>query len=130
MDETQQIKARWSAPADGFTCDDYQRQALRTARSPLHLTEREVLSNWTLGIAGEAGEFADRVKKVLFHGGPRFEIDAATRHQLAAELGDLLWYVAVLADALGLRLGDVAAGNVAKLAARYPQGFAAGGGHR
>jgi NTP pyrophosphatase (non-canonical NTP hydrolase) len=72
-----------------------------------------------LGLAGEAGEFADRVKKSLAQG---HELD---RDVLAGEAGDILWYVAKAARALGVTLDEIATRNVAKLAARYPDGFAA-----
>jgi len=73
-----------------------------------------------LGLAGEAGEFADQVKKVVAQGHP------LDRQRLAAEAGDILWYVAKAARALGVSLDEIASGNIAKLAARYPDGFATG----
>lgn len=78
---------------------------------------RDALANGALGIAGEAGEVADAIKKHLFHG------HALDVEGLRDELGDVLWYVATLAKTLGLSLDDVAAANVAKLKARYPEGF-------
>lgn len=70
-----------------------------------------------LGLAGEAGEFADEVKKRAGHG---HDLDRA---KLIKELGDALWYVAECASALGLTLECVAQYNLAKLRERYPQGF-------
>ena len=70
-----------------------------------------------LGLAGEAGEVADLVKKDLCHGVPQ------ARELFEKELGDVLYYLAVVAHQRGLRLSDVAAGNVRKLEARYPNGF-------
>ncbi|MFI5261387.1 MAG: nucleoside triphosphate pyrophosphohydrolase family protein [Candidatus Limnocylindrales bacterium] len=72
-----------------------------------------------LGLAGEAGEFADQVKKYVAQG------HALDRDRLVDEAGDILWYVAKAARALGISLDEIAARNVAKLAARYPDGFAA-----
>ena len=95
--------------------DTYQSQALRTMNKGL--PGNEALTMTALGLAGEAGEVVDLVKKVLFHG---HKIDKA---KLAAELGDVLWYVANMASALGLDLSEVAAGNVDKLRKRYPAGF-------
>lgn len=70
-----------------------------------------------LGLAGETGEFVDLVKKILFHGHPQ---DTTT---LAKELGDILWYIAETASALGLSLDDLATANIEKLKKRYPEGF-------
>lgn len=70
-----------------------------------------------LGMAGEAGEFANLVKKLTAHG------HDVPLEELADELGDVLWYLAEAASACGLELDDIASQNVAKLRARYPQGF-------
>lgn len=95
--------------------NEYQRAAMRTAGT---LEERGVaLANWGLGIAGEAGEVADYVKKVVFHG------HALDRDKLRKELGDVLWYVAVLSRAVDLDLLEVAEANIVKLRLRYPDGF-------
>lgn len=98
-----------------MTLDEYQAEALRTAATSLggshDLTVR------TLGLCGEAGEFADIVKKFVGHG---HDLDQAAARK---ELGDVLWYVATLADSLGCSLDTIAQQNVAKLRARYPQGF-------
>jgi NTP pyrophosphatase (non-canonical NTP hydrolase) len=94
--------------------NEYQRLALRTARD---LSSEERLLNATLGLAGEAGEFADSVKKLRFHG------HALDHDGLVKELGDLLWYVALAANALDIALDEVAERNIAKLKRRYPEGF-------
>ncbi len=70
-----------------------------------------------LGIAGEAGEVADYIKKIVGHG------HALDKAKLSKELGDVLWYCAALADDAGLSLADIATGNIEKLRARYPDGF-------
>ena len=95
--------------------NEYQRLAMRTLNPELDGTQ--VLTNAVMGLAGESGEVADIVKKHLFHG---HELD---REALEAELGDVCWYVAEAATALGLELGDVLEANIAKLQARYPEGF-------
>ena len=97
-----------------MTFDDYQRLAARTMGPR---TREQQLANVGLGLAGEAGEVADTLKKHLFHAHP------LDRDALAKELGDCLWYVAGAATALGLSLGEIAAGNVEKLRRRYPDGF-------
>jgi|SRR5690606_4668445 len=95
--------------------DTYQNLAGRT--DPHAPGTRDALGNGALGLVGEAGEVAEAVKKHLFHGHP---IDKAT---MTEELGDVLWYVARLAAALGISLGDVAVRNIDKLQRRYPNGF-------
>jgi NTP pyrophosphatase (non-canonical NTP hydrolase) len=95
--------------------NDYQRLALRT-EAPGR-AQRDRLLNAALGLAGEAGEFADSVKKYAYHA---HALDEAA---LRKELGDVLWYVALACDTLGLQLSDVMAENVEKLRRRYPEGF-------
>lgn len=73
--------------------------------------------NGLMGLNGEAGEAIDILKKSLFHG---HELD---REHLAKELGDVAWYLAVSADAIGYKLEDILQMNVDKLRARYPEGF-------
>jgi NTP pyrophosphatase (non-canonical NTP hydrolase) len=95
--------------------DEYQRLALRT-EAPGR-AQRERLLNAALGLCGEAGEFADSLKKAEFHAHP---LDLG---ELRKELGDVLWYAALACDALGLSLGNVMAENIDKLRRRYPDGF-------
>lgn len=83
-----------------------------------------------LGIAGEAGEVADIVKKTLYHDEPEPLITHPRREALREELGDVLFYVMAVASDWGLSLNDVAQGNMDKLKARYPDGFVKGGGIR
>lgn len=94
--------------------NEYQQLALRTARD---LTPDDRLLNAALGLAGEAGEFADSVKKIRFHG------HALDQSELIKEVGDLLWYAALAANALGVPLSEVAERNITKLRQRYPEGF-------
>lgn len=97
-----------------MTLDEYQTLAARTIGER---TPADQLSNMALGLAGEAGETADMLKKHLFHGKP---LDA---DELIKELGDVMWYVAGMATAIGASLDDVAQRNVDKLRKRYPDGF-------
>ena len=101
----------------GMTFDEYQAIARRTSDR-----EREVqwrLANAGMGLAGEAGEAVDEVKKVLFH-----EHDfEKSKIKLVKELGDVLWYASEMADVLGVSLEDVARQNNTKLLERYPEGF-------
>ncbi len=94
--------------------EEYQSQASRTALYPRRLKNLEYP---TLGLAGEAGEVANIVKKIQRdHGGV---INDDTRDKLKDELGDVLWYISACADELGLTLTDIAEYNVGKLARRH-----------
>lgn len=86
--------------------------------------DTSALAHWALGLAGEAGEVCEPIKKHCFNGR---DLD---RDALAAELGDVLWYLSALAQSIGSSLAEVAARNVAKLEARYPDGYVPGGGKR
>ena len=99
--------------------NEYQAQALRT--EDMTRTQRDRIIHGAMGLAGEAGETVDLLKKVVAFG---HDIDTA---KIRGELGDVLWYVAVLADAVGLTLNEVAQANVYKLRQRYPigEGFTA-----
>ena len=100
-----------------MTINEYQRLALRTLNP--ELDRRDVLINGVMGLCGEAGEAIDLVKKHLAQGHP---LDAA---RLAAELGDVAWYLAETAHAIGYDLETVLRMNIEKLERRYPQGFSA-----
>ena len=93
-----------------MTINEYQTAALRTAGEPS-------LCNGALGLCGEAGEVADMVKKHLFQG-HALDVD-----HVAKELGDVAWYVAVSAAAIGYDLETILQMNVDKLRMRYPDGF-------
>jgi NTP pyrophosphatase (non-canonical NTP hydrolase) len=81
--------------------NDYQNQARQT-----FIVDDKRLSYLGLGLNGEAGEVAERLKK---------RIRDNNEESLKAELGDVLWYTAVLADELGYDLNEIASGNLAKL---------------
>jgi NTP pyrophosphatase (non-canonical NTP hydrolase) len=101
--------------SEPLTLNHYQSLAKRSAGAGGEGQQRLVVS--ALGLAGEAGEFANLVKKMTAHG-HAFDPEA-----LKDELGDVLWYLAEAATAVGLTLEDVASQNVAKLIKRYPEGF-------
>lgn len=83
-------------------------------------THRDMLATAGLGLGGEGGEFADLVKKVLFHG---LEFDDNVRQKFIKELGDIMFYVAFAARTVcGVSLQEIIDENVAKLSARYPSG--------
>lgn len=90
--------------------DDYQDATAQTAIYPGATEETaEAINYTTLGLVGESGECAEKVKKCLREGDPEYLDD------LEDELGDVLWYVARLADELGYSLDDIAERNVDKL---------------
>ena len=91
---------------------EYAIAALRTAQQ--ERGDRELLLNGVFGLVGEAGEVVDHLKKHLFQG---HVLDSA---HIADELGDVLWYVNLIAAACGCELDAIAQGNIAKLQARYP----------
>ncbi len=80
----------------------------------------------TLGLCGEAGEVAEKIKKMVRDDGG--VLSAQRRDALAAELGDVLWYVAQLATEAGLGLDAIAADNLAKLRSREQRGALRGSG--
>ena len=98
-----------------MTGNEYQKLALRTANK--ELSEKELLTNGALGLAGEGGEVCDAVKKYRYQG---HELD---RKHVAKELGDICWYIAIASHAIGYDLDDILQMNVDKLKARYPDGF-------
>jgi NTP pyrophosphatase (non-canonical NTP hydrolase) len=98
-----------------MTFEEYQVLARRTMNTALN--EQDARTMTALGLVGEAGECSELIKKHVFHN------RALDRDDLRAELGDVLWYVAMLADACGLSLQEIAAHNVEKLIQRYPEGF-------
>lgn len=97
-----------------MTFDDYQQQAVSSQiKTNDKQTDRSILA---LGIAGEAGEVADKWKKILCYKTGNFTEEDI--EELAKELGDIMWYIAVFADSFGLKLDAIAESNLAKLADR------------
>lgn len=104
--------------------NDYQKECLRTEAGIKYETDETgtvdpILRtlNGLMGLNGEAGECIDILKKHLFQG---HDLD---KEHLAEELGDVAWYLAVTADALGYSLEDIFKMNIEKLRKRYPDGF-------
>ncbi len=98
-----------------MTINEYQKLAMTTLNP--ELDRKDVLINGVMGLCGESGEAIDIVKKWLAQG---HELD---KEKLTKELGDICWYLAETATALGLDLEDIMAANIEKLKKRYPQGF-------
>ncbi|MBR6089407.1 MAG: nucleoside triphosphate pyrophosphohydrolase family protein [Anaerolineaceae bacterium] len=98
-----------------MTANEYQQLALRTLNPDL--SEKDVLINGVMGLCGESGEAIDLVKKHLAQGHP------LDRENLAKELGDVAWYLAETAHAIGYELEEILEMNIEKLRKRYPEGF-------
>ena len=98
-----------------MTINEYQKLAMRTLNP--ELSEKDVLINGVMGLCGESGEAIDLVKKHLSQG------HSLDREKLAKELGDVAWYLAETAYAIGYDLETVLQGNIDKLRERYPEGF-------
>lgn len=99
---------------------EYQRLAARTLidRPDFDITPEQVMIVWcAVGLAGEAGEIMEHIKKGIFH---QHGLD---REKVRKECGDLAWYLAGLCTTLGLDLGDVMQANIDKLRQRYPNGW-------
>lgn len=80
----------------------------------------------TLGLCGEAGEVAEKVKKVIRDNNREFDSEAVDA--IKKELGDLMWYLARLASELNLSLGEIARENLIKLKSRQDRGAIQGSG--
>lgn len=116
--------------------DEYQKKAKLTAKYPaLSFRVRDGSGAYTeyvdyvypaLGLAGEAGEVADKVKKLIRD--KDGEVSEKDVEAIKKELGDVLWYLAVLADELGLKLSEVADANLKKLKDRQARDVLSGSG--
>jgi NTP pyrophosphatase (non-canonical NTP hydrolase) len=108
---------------------DYQRLAMRTndgkCTERLYRAQQSAqegidlggVLNACLGLSGEVGETTDMIKKWVFH---EAELD---KEHLEKELGDVLWYVAMMCESFGFNLSEIMQMNIDKLKARYPEGF-------
>lgn len=106
-----------------MTFEAYQKESRQTALYP------NVGSNViypTLGLCGEAGEVAEKIKKVLRD--KKGDVDDETRLAIKGEIGDVLWYASQLASELGLSLEDIAQYNLEKLFSRKSRGVLKGDG--
>jgi NTP pyrophosphatase (non-canonical NTP hydrolase) len=104
--------------------NDYQKQALTTAASTGD--EFKDLLHWVLGINGEAGEVAEKLKKIIRDKDSVISQD--DKQELSKEVGDVLWYLAVFAHQLGVDLEDIAQANLDKLQSRKQRGVIGGSG--
>lgn len=111
------LRVMWTMKTDErLSINEYQELALRT-ESHNYVCNNPRLVQGLMGLNSESGEALDILKKHLFHGHWLDEV------HLAKELGDVAWYLAISADALGYKLEDIFAMNIEKLRKRYPDGF-------
>ena len=102
--------------------DMYQKVALTTAIYP----REQAIIYPTLGLTGEAGEVANKVKKIIRDGSN--SKDEKLVSEIKSEIGDCLWYIAVLANDFDIKLSDIASANIEKLALRKSKGTIHGSG--
>ena len=95
--------------------NEYQKQAMKSLNPSL--SNDEVLLNGVMGLCGESGEVIDILKKHLSQG------HELNKDKMIEELGDVAWYLAETAYALGVDLDTVLINNLVKLQIRYPEGF-------
>jgi len=95
--------------------DHFTKDVIRTVNKTLEPNEH--ITNAALGLTGEAGEVAEIVKKAMFQG------HSLNRDKIAEELGDVMFYVAYMADTIGMTLDQIMSQNMTKRRNRYPDGF-------
>ena len=106
-----------------ITAAEYQSRACETAIFP----KKQAMEYLTLGLTGESGEIANKVKKFIRDGAVKDEY-LAKRIEIGYEIGDVLWYCAVLAEELEMNLGHIMEKNLEKLADRHKRGKISGSG--
>jgi len=89
-----------------------------------HSSQKELICNYSMGLAGETGEAVDIMKKYCFHG------SGLNADHFREEMGDVLFYLVGLLNALGMTVEECMEDNKLKLERRYPTGFTEGGGVR
>jgi NTP pyrophosphatase (non-canonical NTP hydrolase) len=109
--------------SESITFEEYQEEASKTAVYP---SIGDNLYYPALGLAGEAGEVCEKIKKIMRDDGGEVSIEKAA--DLVKEIGDVLWYVAALCEELDICMGTAAAINLAKLKARQEKGTLKGSG--
>ncbi|MEI7620474.1 MAG: nucleoside triphosphate pyrophosphohydrolase family protein [Candidatus Falkowbacteria bacterium] len=106
-----------------MTFSDYQNESKKTAIYP------NIGSNFiypTLGLSGEAGEIANKVKKILRD--KNNEVSEEDRQEISKELGDVLWYLSQIATELNISLDEIAQNNITKLLSRQARNVLGGNG--
>lgn len=110
-----------------MTLQEYQKAAMRTNDGKCTERLEKVCGipsydfggviNASLGLSGEVGELNDMIKKFAYHG-HRLEFEKVKK-----EIGDIMWYIAMMCDSFGFDMCEIAQMNIDKLKARYPEGF-------
>lgn len=100
-----------------MTIQEYQQAVMRTCAAS---TQRDALCLSLIGLIGELGEISEPIKKALWSG-HNFDL-----LHLQEEIGDLMWYLGLLCNALDLSLEQAMSTNIEKLWKRYPTGFTSG----
>ena len=98
-----------------MTINEYQQLAMTTLNPAI--PQEQLIVNACMGLSGEVGEVNDLIKKAMFQGHP------LNKDNLINELGDIAWYLAEAATALGANLEDILTANIDKLKKRFPEGF-------
>lgn len=110
-----------------MTFDEYQRQAMTTAHvDPNYLDTQMDKTIWVMGIAGEAGEVVEKWKKIVAYN--EGKVTGEDLQLFKKELGDVVWYIAVLAQSLGLSFDEIMQLNINKLKDRKKRGVIKGSG--
>ena len=99
-----------------MTFDEYQVESNKNAQYP----KESALYYWGWGLTGEAGEVAEKLKKVLRNDGG--VISEEKKLEIKKEIGDVLWYAAQLSTILEISFDEVAQGNIDKLSDRLARG--------
>ena len=106
-----------------ITATEYQQKASETAIFP----KQKALEYITLGLTGEAGEIANKVKKLIRDGADEETLEQK-KIEIGYELGDVLWYCAMLAREVDINLGHIMEKNIEKLHSRKERGTLGGSG--
>jgi NTP pyrophosphatase (non-canonical NTP hydrolase) len=106
-----------------MTFNEYQKEARKTAIYP-NIGDNLVYP--TLGLVGEAGEIAEKIKKIIRDNDGI--VSEEKRGEIAKELGDVLWYLSQLANEMGFGLNEIAEINIKKLKSRAERGKLGGSG--
>ncbi len=106
-----------------MTFNEYQKKSRQTAMYP-NIGKNFIYP--TLGLCGESGEVAEKIKKILRD--KNGIVDETTKQEIKKELGDVLWYLSQIASELDLSLEDVATENIKKLFSRLERGKIKGSG--
>ncbi len=120
-----EVKTDFVHPTEWVNINDvdmYEQLASTTAKDSI----KNNLNYFTLGLVGEAGEIANKVKKIIRDN--EGEVTEEQKTKLAAELGDIAWYFVGLCRLLGVKPSSVLAGNINKLFDRKERGVIGGSG--